>query len=157
MDTAVIDVKIGPVDAPYLACPGAVSMGNPHCVFFVQNPNAFDLSSLGPLVEGHPLFPQGVNVGFASIEGEETISLRVWERGAGLTPACGTGACAALVAAHRRHLIGRRAYVQMEGGTVQITWQKHYNHVMMTGPVALIAEGELPSPSSVLPQGESIL
>ena len=101
MDVRGVDVKIGPIDNPYLHSPAAVSMGNPHAVFFVDDIDAFDIPAIGPLVEWHPTFPEGTNVGFAQIVDRDTIRLRVWERGAGLTKACGTGACAALVCAAR--------------------------------------------------------
>ena len=108
MDTHVIDVKVGPIDAPILSRPGAVSMGNPHCVFFVDDAETIAADKIGPMIEFHPLFPQQCNVGFAQIISKTEIRLRVWERGAGLTQACGTGACAALVAAHRQNLTERK-------------------------------------------------
>ena len=106
MDTRGIELQVGPIDAPHLHTPGAVSMGNPHVVFFVNDAEAAPVREAGSLIEHHPLFPEGVNVGFAEPRGRDRIRLRVWERGAGLTKACGTGACAALVAAHRRGLVG---------------------------------------------------
>ena len=102
MDTRFVDLKIGPVDKPVLSTPSCVNMGNPHAVFFVDDVSAYDIPAVGPLVEWHPMFPEGVNVGFAQVIDKETIRLRVWERGAGLTLACGTGACAAAVARRGR-------------------------------------------------------
>ena len=97
----------------------------------------------GSLIEHHPLFPQAVNVGFAHILGPDRIRLRVWERGAGLTKACGTGACAALVAASRRGLVGRKATMILDGGELEIEWRAD-NHVIMTGAVAVDGAGVLP-------------
>ena len=143
MDTRVVDVKVGPIDAPLLARPGAVNMGNPHCVFFVENAEKVAAEKIGPMIEFHPLFPQQANIGFAEIRSASEIRLRVWERGVGLTKACGTGACAALVAAHRQSRTGRKADVIMDGGALQIEWQEDNNHVIMNGPVALEFEGRL--------------
>jgi len=148
MDTHVVDVKVGPIDAPILARPGAVSMGNPHCVFFVDNAENTAVDKIGPMIEFHPLFPQQCNVGFAEILeqneiGQDEIRLRVWERGVGITKACGTGACAALVAAHRQNRTGRKAHIIMDGGILHIEWRKNDNHVIMTGPVELEFESDL--------------
>lgn len=143
MDTHVVDVKVGPIDNPILSRPGAVNMGNPHCVFFVENAETIAADKIGPMIEFHPLFPEQANVGFAQIRGQDDIRLRVWERGAGLTQACGTGACAALVAAHRQGLTGRKASVKMDGGTLEIEWRESDDHVIKTGPVELEYEGEL--------------
>ena len=143
MDTRVIDVKIGPIEAPLLARPGAVNMGNPHCVFFVDNADDVAADKIGPMIEFHPLFPEQANIGFAEIRARDEIRLRVWERGVGLTKACGTGACAALVAANRQGLTGRSAAVIMDGGTLKIEWRESDDHVIMTGPVELEHEGEL--------------
>ena len=104
----------------------------------------------GPAVERHPLFPEHVNVGFAQIKGPDRIRLRVWERGAGLTRACGTGACAALVAAARRGLTGRHATLELDGGELFVEWRED-GHVIMTGPAAVDFAGELP----IEAQGES--
>lgn len=137
MDVRGVDVRIGPMDKPYLAKPAVVSMGNPHAVFFVDDVDAYDIPKIGPLVEWHPLFPEGVNVGFAQVIDRETIRLRVWERGAGLTKACGTGACAALVCAARAGKTERRATLILDGGELIIHWQESDDHVLMTGPVEL--------------------
>ncbi len=143
MDTHVIDVKVGPIDAPILARPGAVNMGNPHCVFFVENVEETAVDKIGPMIEFHPLFPQQCNVGFAEVRARNEIRLRVWERGVGITQACGTGACAALVAAHRQSRTDRSASVIMDGGTLHIEWRETDNHVIMAGPVELEFEGKL--------------
>ena len=139
MDTVSLDIAVDPA----LAYPGAVSMGNPHMVFFVTDVEALDLAEIGPGLEHHPLFPEQVNVGFAEIKARDRIRLRVWERGAGLTKACGTGACAALVAACRRGLTGRSATIEMDGGELFIEWRESDGHVLMTGPVAFEFTGVL--------------
>jgi diaminopimelate epimerase len=143
MDTIRIELQVGPIDDPILHGPGVVSMGNPHCVFFVQDAELAPVEAVGPMIEYHPLFPERTNVGFAEIVARDHIRLRVWERGAGLTKACGTGACAALVAAVRRRLCDRVANVQVDGGMLQIEWRESDNHVIMTGAVALESEGTL--------------
>jgi diaminopimelate epimerase len=102
--------------------PGAVSMGNPHVVFFVMDLDRVQIDEVGPMMERHPLFPQRTNVEFAEIRGHDHIRLKVWERGVGVTRACGTGACAALVAAHRRGLVDRAAIVELDGGELEIDW-----------------------------------
>lgn len=143
MDVDGVDLKIGPIDAPILSRPAVVSMGNPHAVFFVDDIAKFDIEAIGPLVEWHPLFPQGVNAGFAKIIDRETIRLRVWERGAGLTLACGTGACAALVCAARAGKTGRKAKLLLDGGELTIEWSEDSDRVLMTGPVELEYSGEI--------------
>lgn len=143
MDVRGVDVKIGPIDKPILSRPAVVSMGNPHAVFFVNDVDAYDIPKIGPLVEWHPLFPEGVNVGFAKIIDRQTIRLRVWERGAGLTAACGTGACAALVCAARAGLTDRKARMILDGGELVIDWNETTDHVLMTGPVELERTGEI--------------
>jgi diaminopimelate epimerase len=143
MDTMRIELQVGPLDDPIMHGPGCVSMGNPHVVFFVQDAEVAPVKEVGPMIEHHPLFPQGVNVGFAEIVARDHIRLRVWERGAGLTKACGTGACAALVAAVRLRKTERRARVQVDGGDMTIEWRATDNHVIMTGPVEIEAEGTI--------------
>lgn len=144
MDTRGIELQVGPIDAPVLHTPGAVSMGNPHVVFFTESVPADDfVQGAGSLIENHPLFPEGVNVGFAHVEARDRIRLRVWERGAGLTQACGTGACAALVACARRGLTDRAATVAVDGGELEIVWDEATGHVLMTGPVEVERTGVL--------------
>lgn len=144
MDTRGIELQVGPINAPVLHTPGAVSMGNPHVVFFTDQQDDAFVKGSGSLVEHHPLFPEGVNVGFARVIDHDHIRLRVWERGAGLTLACGTGACAALVATARRGLTGRRATVVVDGGELTIDWDEATDHVFMTGPVEVERTGLLP-------------
>ena len=136
-----------PISDGELNDPVGVSMGNPHAVFFVKEPYAVDLGLIGPNLERHPLFPKRANINVARIESQNHISLRVWERGAGATLACGTGACATLVAAHRRGLTGRKAAVDLPGGTLLIEWRESDNHVLMTGPVATTFVGTFNSES----------
>ena len=144
MDTRGIELQVGPIDAPVLHTPGAVSMGNPHVVFFMDHtPDDAFVRGTGSLIEHHPRFPEGVNVGFAHVLAPDRIRLRVWERGAGLTRACGTGACAALVAAARRGLTGRAAGIEVDGGELWIEWDEATGHVFMTGPVEVERTGTL--------------
>ncbi|KUL95460.1 diaminopimelate epimerase [Bosea sp. WAO] len=142
-DTSGFELQIGPIDAPVLHTPGAVSMGNPHAVFFVDDPYRFNLEQIGPLLENHPIFPDRANIGLAAVKAPDHIVLRVWERGAGITRACGSGACAALVAAVRRELSDRKATVSLPGGDLVIEWRESDGHVLMTGPVELEREGVL--------------
>lgn len=144
MHTHHMDLKVGPIDNPVLSNPGAVNMGNPHCVFFVDDVQGVDIERLGPMLEYHPLFPERANIGFAQVIDKSHMRLRVWERGAGLTLACGTGACAAVVAAHRQARTNRRVQVDVDGGTLHIEWRERDGHVIMTGPVELEGEGDLP-------------
>ena len=143
MDVRGVDVKIGPIDDPHLARPAVVSMGNPHAVCFVEDVDKYDIPAIGPLVEWHPTFPEGVNVGFAQVIDANTIRLRVWERGAGLTKACGTGACAALVCAARAKKTERRAKLILDGGELEIHWDEATDRVLMTGPVELEYSGSI--------------
>ena len=133
-----------PIDAPILHTPGCVSMGNPHVVFFVPDIETAPVVEVGPMIEHHHLFPEAVNVGFAQIVARDRIRLRVWERGAGLTKACGTGACAALVAASRRGLTDRKATLELDGGELTIEWRESDGHVIMTGPAQVDFTGTLP-------------
>jgi diaminopimelate epimerase len=144
MDTRGIDLQVGPIGAPVLALPGAVNMGNPHAVFFVDAVEEVAVETLGPMLEYHPLFPEQANIGFAEIRSKSEIRLKVWERGAGLTKACGSGACAALVAAARRNLTDRKAKIILDGGELLIEWRKSDDHVLMSGPVELEFEGDVP-------------
>lgn len=144
MDTRGIELQIGPIDDPVLHTPGAVSMGNPHVVFFMDHePDDGFVRGSGSLIEHHPRFPEGVNVGFAHVIDRGHMRLRVWERGAGLTRACGTGACAALVAAARRGLTDRSAEIEVDGGRLNIEWDEATGHVLMTGPVEIERTGTL--------------
>ncbi len=142
MNTERLELQVGPIDAPLYHTPCAVSMGNPHVVFFVDDVEAVDVKATGSLIENHPLFPAGVNVEFAQVIDRQTVRMRVWERGAGITKACGTGACATLVATARRGLTDRAATVIMDGGPLHIVWADN-DHVIMTGPIEVEFSGEL--------------
>ena len=136
-DTYSLEITQGP-----LANPVAVSMGNPHAVFFVPDAEAVALAEHGPLVEHHPLFPERTNVEVVEVLSPSKLRMRVWERGTGITDACGTGACAALVAAARRGLTGRHAELVLDGGSLDIEWLEN-GHVLMTGPAAISFTGTL--------------
>lgn len=123
--------------------PSAVGMGNPHAIWFVDDVEGYDLARNGPILEHDPLFPERANISLAQIVAPDRIRLKVWERGAGLTLACGTAACATLVAAARRGLTGRKATLMLPGGELVIEWRASDNHVLMTGPVELEAEVSL--------------
>lgn len=126
-----------------LADPAACSMGNPHATFFVPDLDAVPVAELGPGLEHDPLFPERANIGFVQVLNPEHIRLAMWERGAGITLACGSGACAAVVNAARRGLTGRRVRVTLAGGDLEIAWREADGHVLMTGPVATAFTGEL--------------
>ena len=136
-DTRHLGLAEGPV-----ADPAAVSMGNPHATFFVPDLAAVPVEVLGPRLERAAIFPERANIGFVQVLGPDRLRLRVWERGAGLTLACGSGACAAVVNAARRGLTGRRATVVLDGGELEIEWRQD-SHVLMTGPVATAFRGSI--------------
>jgi diaminopimelate epimerase len=129
-DTLHVPIIVGP-----LADAVAVNVGNPHAVFFVDDARAIDLADVGPKIEHHTLFPQRTNVEAVEVVNRSHIRMRVWERGAGITQACGTGACASAVAAMRRGLTDRRVTVTLDGGDLEIEWRAD-GHAIMTGPVA---------------------
>lgn len=143
-DTRFVDIKLGPIDKPVLWGPSAVNMGNPHCIFFVEDAESQALDRFGPMIENHPMFPERANVSVAEVRSDYVIRLRVWERGAGITKACGTAACATLVAANRRRLTGRKATVLLDGGELGVEWADD-NHVYMTGPIEVEYSGVLPA------------
>ncbi|QWU13481.1 diaminopimelate epimerase [Paenibacillus sophorae] len=121
----------------------AVSMGNPHCVIYVEDAVTFDLATWGPKLEVHPLFPRKVNVEFATVKNRGWIDMRVWERGAGPTLACGTGACATLVSSVLNGVSDRAAWVSLKGGDLYIEWNEEDNHVYMTGPAEAVFKGSV--------------
>jgi diaminopimelate epimerase len=131
-----------PLDVEGLGRPTAISMGNPHIVFFVEDLEAVDVERLGAALERHPMFPERANIGFAQLLDPTTVRLRVFERGAGLTLACGSGACAAMVAARRRGLMGDRATLVLDGGPLEIAWPGE-GPVEMTGPASFVFSGTL--------------
>ena len=140
-DTRGIELQIGPIDAPVLHTPSVVSMGNPHAIFWVEDVAAYDLGRFGPLLENHPIFPERANITLAAVKGNDHIVIRTWERGAGLTLACGTAACATAVAAARLRRTGRYVRITLPGGDLGIEWRERDDHVLMTGPVAFEFEG----------------
>ncbi|RJF75749.1 diaminopimelate epimerase [Rhodopseudomonas palustris] len=140
-DTRGIELQIGPIDAPILHTPSVVSMGNPHAIFWVDDIEAYDLGKFGPLLENHPIFPERANITLAHIVGREHITMRTWERGAGLTKACGSAACATAVAAARLKRTGRVVEMTLPGGRLTIEWRERDNHVLMTGGAEFEFEG----------------
>jgi diaminopimelate epimerase len=132
-DTRMIELQIGPIDAPVLHSPSVVSMGNPHAIFWVDDDVwSYDLDRFGPLLENHPIFPERANITLAQVTSPETMIIRTWERGAGLTKACGSAACAAAVAAARTKRAGRSVTLQAPGGQLHVEWRED-DHVVMTG------------------------
>ena len=140
-DTRAIELQIGPIDEPILHSPSAVNMGNPHAVFWVDDVNAYDLGKIGPMLERHPMFPERANISLAYVKSRDHIVIRTWERGAGLTKACGSAACAVAVAAARLRRTGRKVTVTLPGGDLSIEWREADDHVLMTGPVTYEFEG----------------
>lgn len=138
-DTRAIDLRVT-ADGQILQHPSVASMGNPHAVFWVEDVNAYDLGRLGPLAENHPIFPARANISLARIVDDGRLIVRTWERGVGLTRACGSAACAALVCAFRMNRIGRAAAVTLPGGDLHVEWRAD-DHVLMTGPVEYEFEG----------------
>lgn len=140
-DTRAIELQIGPIDKPLLHTPSVVSMGNPHAVFWVDDIHAYDLARFGPMLENHPIFPDRANITLAHVIDKDRIEIRTWERGAGLTKACGSAACATAVAAVRLRRANRNVTVTLPGGELQIEWRESDDHVLMTGPTVLEYEG----------------
>lgn len=135
----VIDETVAVAGQPFTFT--AVSMGNPHIVIFGGDPDQVDLATIGPRLEVHPLFPRRTNVHFAQVLGPAELKMRTWERGSGITLACGTGACAVLVAAHLKGLAGRKALIHLPGGDLQIEWSEPDGHIYMTGPATEVCTG----------------
>jgi diaminopimelate epimerase len=141
-DTRKIELQIGPIDKPILHSPSVVNVGNPHAVFWVDDVGAYDLARIGPLLENHPIFPERANISLAHVTSPTSITVRTWERGAGLTKACGSAACAATVCAVRKSLTGRRVTVTLPGGPLTIEWRDD-DRILMTGPVEFEHAGVL--------------
>jgi len=139
--TRTIELQIGPIDAPVLHSPSAVNMGNPHAIFWVDDVNAHDLGRFGPLLENHPIFPDRANITLAHIVDRQQITIRTWERGAGLTRACGSAACATAVAAARLRRCERKVTIALPGGDLDIEWRATDDHVLMTGTATFEYEG----------------
>ena len=143
-DTRMIELQIGPIDAPVLHSPSVMSMGNPHAIFWVDNDvNVYDLERFGPLLEHHPMFPERANISIARVLSDKEIDLRTWERGAGLTRACGSAACSAAVSAARTGRTGRTVTVNVPGGPLAIEWRERDDHVIMKGPAEWEFSGAL--------------
>ena len=141
-DTRYIELQIGPIDDPVLHSPAVVNVGNPHAVFWVDDVDAFDLGRFGPMLENHPIFPERANISLAQVTSRTTIKLRTWERGAGLTKACGSAACAAAVCASRTGRAERKVTVTLPGGPLEIEWTAK-DRILMTGPVEVEHTGEI--------------
>ncbi|MEJ1119395.1 diaminopimelate epimerase [Phyllobacterium sp. CCNWLW109] len=142
-DTRKIELQIGPIDAPVLHSPSVVSMGNPHAIFWVdQDVWNYDLERFGPMLENHPMFPERANISIAHVTSRNAITLRTWERGAGITRACGSAACAAGVSAARTDRTDRAVTVTVPGGPLVIEWLEN-DHVLMTGPAEWEFSGSL--------------
>lgn len=140
-----------PLEREDVPAPVATNIGNPHATFFVEDADAIDLAAIGPGLEHHPMFPARANIGFASLRGVNSLRLRVWERGVGITLACGSAACAAVVASVRRGLTGRAVHIEMDGGTLFMEWRDD-GHVLMTGPATEVYQGTI---SPALLDGEA--
>ena len=143
-DTRYIDLHVGPVEAPLIDRPSVVNVGNPHCIFWVKDLDVVDLSKVGPMLEHHPLFPKRANITLARIDDRGHVVIKVWERGAGLTKACGTAACAVMAAGHRLKRLDNKATITLPGGDLFMAIRESDGHVIMTGPVAYEFEGDLP-------------
>ena len=143
-DTRHIELQYGPIDHPLIHSPSVVNVGNPHCIFWVDDLDVVDLGRAGPMLENHPLFPERANISFAKVVARDHIVLRVWERGAGLTKACGTAACATMAAGHRIKIIDEKCRITLPGGDLFMSVRESDGHVLMTGPVAYEFDGVLP-------------
>jgi diaminopimelate epimerase len=143
-DTRYIELAVGPADAPLIHSPSVVNVGNPHCIFWVKSLDVVDLAKVGPMLEFHPLFPQRANITLARVDSRDHSTIRVWERGAGLTRACGTAACAVMAAGFRLRKFDRKSTVTLPGGDLFMEVRESDGHILMTGPVAYEFEGELP-------------
>jgi len=141
-DTRHIELQIGPIDKPILHSPSAVNVGNPHAIFWVDDVAAYDLGRLGPMLEYHPIFPERANISLAQVTSRSSLILRTWERGAGLTRACGSAACAAAVSAARIKLTDRVVRVSLPGGDLTISWTDQ-DRIVMTGPAEDEFAGEI--------------
>ena len=144
MDTRTLDLRLGPIDDPVLFGPSAVNVGNPHCIFFVDDVMAHQLDKVGPMIENHMLFPERTNVSLVEIRSPSSFRQRVWERGVGITRACGTAACASVPAAARRQMADRAVDVELDGGVLHIEWRESSGHIFMTGPTQFDFAGEIP-------------
>ncbi len=143
-DTRHIELQIGPIDKPSIHSPSVVNVGNPHCIFWVDDLDVVDLAKVGPMIENHPLFLERTNVELAKVMARDHVVLKVWERGAGLTQACGTAACATMAAGHRIKIIDSKCRITLPGGDLFIAVNEDNGHVLMTGPCSYDGEGVIP-------------
>ena len=148
-DTRYIDLHVGPVDAPLIDRPSVVNVGNPHCIFWVKDLDVVDLAKVGPMLEHHPLFPKRANITLARVDSKDHVVIKVWERGAGLTKACGTAACAVMAAGYRLGKLGPKATITLPGGDLFMEIREGDGHIIMTGPVEYEFDGVLPPHLSV--------
>ena len=143
-DTRHIELSVGPIEAPLIHSPSVVNVGNPHCIFWVKDLEVVDLAKTGPMLEHHLLFPEGANISLARVDGPEHVTVKVWERAAGLTRACGTAACAVTAAGARLKKFPRRVTVELPGGPLFMEWREADDHILMTGSVTYEFDGVLP-------------
>lgn len=143
-DTRHIELQVGPIDHPLIHSPSVVNVGNPHCIFWVDDLDVVDLAKVGPMLEHHHLFPERANISLARVDARDHVTLKVWERSAGLTKACGTAACATMAAGARIKVIDRKCRITLPGGDLMMEWRASDDHVLMTGPVAYEFDGVLP-------------
>lgn len=143
-DTRHIELQVGPIDAPLIHSPSVVNVGNPHCIFWVKDLRVVDLAKVGPMLEHHPLFPKRANITLARVDSKDHAVIQVWERGAGLTKACGTAACAVMAAGFRLKKFNRKATITLPGGDLFMEIRESDGHIIMTGPVAYEFDGQLP-------------
>jgi diaminopimelate epimerase len=143
-DTRHIELQVGPIDAPLMHSPSVVNVGNPHCIFWVDDLDVINLGRVGPMLENHPLFPERTNVEMVKVVSRNHVIVNVWERGAGLTQACGTAACAVMAAGHRIKIIDSHCRVTLPGGDLMMSIDESNGHVIMTGPLGYDYEGVLP-------------
>jgi diaminopimelate epimerase len=148
-DTRYIELSVGPIEKPLIHSPSVVNVGNPHCIFWVNDLDVVDLAKVGPMLEHHPLFPQRANITLARVDARDHAVIKVWERGVGLTRACGTAACAVMAAGFRLKRLDRKATITLPGGDLFMEIRENDGHVIMTGPVEYEFEGELPPHLSV--------
>jgi diaminopimelate epimerase len=143
-DTRHIELQVGPIDAPLMHSPSVVNVGNPHCIFWVKDLDVVNLGRVGPMLENHPLFPERANIEMAKVVARDHVVVNVWERGAGLTKACGTAACAVMAAGFRIKIIDRAARVTLPGGDLMMMINEETEHVIMTGPLEYDYESVIP-------------
>jgi diaminopimelate epimerase len=143
-DTRHIELQVGPIDEPLMHSPSVVNVGNPHCIFWVNDLDVINLGRIGPMLENHPLFPERANIEMAKVVSRNHVIVNVWERGAGLTKACGTAACAVMAAGYRIKIIDAKCRVTLPGGDLMMSVDPDTGHIIMTGPLEYEYEGVLP-------------